>query len=639
MRSSLLVPLLLCATTLPAQDAGRSTGWVVIPVNEYGALRSRAYPVDREPEPQPVEATLSRVDYELQVDTGLAAGRAILTVDVLKDGWVRVPIPAGLNVRQARADGKPLSLVPGPAGKSGTQLSAMLTKKGRIQLLLDIALPIGLVAGDQRLSLPPSVSGVTRASVTLGRQDVDVRVTGGILSTAPTPAAPGKWLAFGRANEPLVFAWRRKSEDHRVTLPLRFRGSLTELAGVGEDSTSIQAQVNVDIVQGSARQFRVQVPDGVNVNQVQGGTVADWEVKGAELLVTLLDPAERSAAFVILGDTRLPRDGAIGIPLLHLLDAERESGGVAVEILGAGEIKNVQAKGVEPAEAASLGPMVASRQSPSLAAFRFMPGQASRSLTVEVARYAQQAVLTANVEEARYRVLVSSEGKTLIQARYAVRNNQRNFLKLNLPAGAAVWSASSSGNTVHPGQAPDGGLLLPLAKTRAGDEASAFPVEILFLARAAVWNDKGRAAISVPAIDLPVSRTGLVLYYPPAFKVTPEPGAFRTEAYQRPPSPALNADAGESSADERAAFKSLAQAPPAAAPQAVGQVGAGGATQALVDKFRAGSGLRKDAGPLPIRVSFPAVGPTLYLVSELTGENQAPALELSYQKDRKGGAK
>ena len=261
-----------------------------------------------------------------------------------------------------------------------------------------------------------------------------------------------------------------------------------------------------------------------------------------------------------------------------------------------------------------------------------MPGQASQSLTVEVARYAQQAVLTANVEEARYRVLVSSEGKTLIQARYAVRNNQRNFLKLNLPAGAAVWSASSSGNTVRPGQAPDGGLLLPLAKTRAGDEASAFPVEILFLARAAAWNDKGRAAIALPAIDLPVSRTGLVLYYPPAFKVTPEPGAFRTEAYQRPPSPALNADAGESPI-------LVTNAPPAAAPQAVGQVGGGGATQALVDKFRAGSGLRKDAGPLPIRVSFPAVGPTLYLVSELTGENQAPALELTYQKDRKGGAK
>ena len=67
--------------------------------------------------------------------------------------------------------------------------------------------------------------------------------------------------------------------------------------------------------------------------------------------------------------------------------------------------------------------------------------KALRSLSVDVARYAQQAVLMANVEEARYRVLLSKEGKTLVQALYAIRNNQRNFLKVTLPAGAAIWSA------------------------------------------------------------------------------------------------------------------------------------------------------------------------------------------------------
>ena len=63
-------------------------------------------------------------------------------------------------------------------------------------------------------------------------------------------------------------------------------------------------------------------------------------------------------------------------------------------------------------------------------AFRFRGGenQLARSLTVNVARYEQQAVLLANIEEARYRVLMSSEGKTLVQANYAVRNNHKNFL-------------------------------------------------------------------------------------------------------------------------------------------------------------------------------------------------------------------
>ena len=63
-------------------------------------------------------------------------------------------------------------------------------------------------------------------------------------------------------------------------------------------------------------------------------------------------------------------------------------------------------------------------------AFRFRPqqGTAPRSLSVTVAQYTPQAVLIANVEEARYDALVDEEGKALVRVRYAVRNNQRAFL-------------------------------------------------------------------------------------------------------------------------------------------------------------------------------------------------------------------
>src|SRR5579859_5875036 len=88
-------------------------GWVVIPVDEYRVLRAKAYPVEPNPEPPPMDATLTRVDYDLHVLGDLASGRATLTVDVLKDGWVRVPVPSGLLVREAHLDGKQVSLVPG----------------------------------------------------------------------------------------------------------------------------------------------------------------------------------------------------------------------------------------------------------------------------------------------------------------------------------------------------------------------------------------------------------------------------------------------------------------------------------------------------------------------------------------------
>jgi hypothetical protein len=623
--------LLLIATVSKSQET-RSSGWVVIPVSEYRALHAKAYPADQEPEASPVQATLTRVDYDLQIRGDVARGRVSLTVDVLKDGWVRVPIPSGLLVREAKLDNKLLSLAPA-SGKGSGQLTAVLSHSGRSVLLLDIALPIGSNAGSESIVLPAADSGITRASVQLLRHGLDVQVTGGLLSEQSDTADESKWVAYGRGNEPLTFSWRRKAEDHRTTQALRLRGSLIELVSLGEDSTSVYAEVNLEVAQGAAAEVRIQVPEKVTVNQVLGASVADWEVKSGELAVKFLEPIEQNSRFVINGETRLARDGEIEMPLLRLLNTEKDTGGVAVEVLGAGEIKDVKSHGMEEADASDLGETVASRQSPSLAAFRFREGEAApaRALTVNIARYTQQAVLMANIEEARYQVLLSKEGKSLIQARYAVRNNQRSFVKITLPQGAVVWSAALGGKPVRPGQSPDGSLLLPLEKARGGEDTPAFVVEVLYLGRGPAWEDRGKVRLALPALDLPISRTGLLLYYPPLFHIAAEPGAFRTETYANPTSEAFN----------------LAPPPPVASTfpataangDSLQQFKEDEGTQALVDKFRAKSKEGKVAGILPIGISFPAFGPSIFLISELTGENQVPAAEFSYQHEKKQGGR
>src|SRR5258706_13608415 len=131
--------------------------------------------------------------------------------------------------------------------------------------------------------------------------------------------------------------------------------------------------------------------------------VADWEMKNGELGITFLEPVEQNARFAITAETRSSRDGVVDIPLLRFVHTERDNGGVAVEVLGAGEIKDIKSEGLENADASDLGEMVSSRESPSLVAFKFRSGNggAARSLSVNVVRYTPQAVLMANVEEAR----------------------------------------------------------------------------------------------------------------------------------------------------------------------------------------------------------------------------------------------
>ncbi len=618
-------------------DLAHSPGWVVIPVDEYQNLRARAYPTEHMPEPPPVDATLTRVDYDLHIAGELATGRASLTVDVLKDGWVRVPIPSGLLVREARLDGKLVSLVSGTSGK-GNQPAAVLAHAGRAVLLLDIALPVSASAGEERIALPSTSSGVTRASVQLPRQGVDVRLSGGLLAEKTETATESKWLAYARGNEPLTFTWHRKMEDHHVTLPLRQRGSLTQLTSLGEDATSLYAEVSLEVTQGAAKEARIQLPENITINQVSGAMVADWEVKAGELAVTFLEPVEQSARFVITGESKTPRDGHIEIALLRLLNAEHDAGGVAVEVLGAGEIKDLKSQGLENADATELGDYVAGRQSPSMVAFRFRSGDAKtqRSLAVDIARYAQQAVLMANVEEARYRVLVSKEGKMLVEAQYAIRNNSRNFLKITLPSGAAIWSASLAGKPVRPGQATDGSLLLPLEKARAGEEAPVFVVEIFYFVRESAWADKGKATLALPALDLPVSRTGVLLYHPPLYKLAAEPGAFRMENYEAPASAAFHpVDIGSGSPVDLEYGRNSGPTVNVVTKSGSQQ----STTQVLVDNFKAKTLGGRGAKVLPIRPAFPAFGPSLFFVSELTAENHAPSLELSYQRDKKEGSK
>ena len=685
---SIMASLLFAAPSCLAQDSARppGPGWVVIGLDEYKTLRAKAYPPEREPEPPPVEATLSRVDYHLHVNGEFASGRASLTIDVLKDGWVRVPIPAGLLVREAKLDGKSVSLVSGLAGKSGGQLSAALSHPGRSTLVLDVALPISANAGEESISLPPSSSGVTRATLELPRQGVDIRLTGGLLSDRSETQSTNRWVVYATGNSPLTFSWKRKTEDHRGELPLRLRGNLTQILGLGEDSASLTAEVTLEIAQGLAREVEIQVPPQITVNQVLGASVADWESKSGELTVTFLEPVDQSARFVITGETRLPRDGQITIPLLKLLNAERISGGAAVEVLGAGEIKDVKTQGFENADASDLGELVANRQSPSLAAFRLRPGDANqpRALTINVARYDQQAVLLANIEEARYRVLLSKEGKTLVQARYAVRNNQRNFVKIALPAGSTLWSAALSGQPVRPGQAPDGSLLLPLEKSKAAgstaDDPPEFAIEIVYLMPGTTWTDKGKARIALPALDLPVSRTGLQVYYPPLFRVTSEPGIFRTETYSDPFSPVLSASGEFDRLDGYSKFGSpvahalgegigtgssgvaagvgggaggsaiVTTPAPQAAPGVANlpvlgrnvlepQTVSPDTTKTLVDKYHSSTAVGRATGVLPLSVNFPAFGPSVYLVSQLTSENQSPTAELNYQQDKKGASR
>lgn len=510
------------------------SGWAVLTLKEYEALRAKPGA------PPEFAAALARIDYDLRVDGTTASGKAVLAIDVAKAGeWVTVPLPAGLAIA---ASTEPLVAL------SKEQRAVVLRGAGRLTVTLDVALP---AIGD-RISLPPSSAAITQVTLAPPARDVTLSVSGGIVID--------DWRAFG-TGAAMELAWKRRTQERPVEQPLRARGEITQVITLGEDSAAIVAEISVEVVQGVMRQLRIGVPEGVTMNDAPGAIVGDWDVVGGELIVNFLEAVDRATKFTITGEVRAAREGSIDIPLLRLKGLERETGGAAVEVLGAGEIKTATPEGLVVAEAGSLGALIASRPSPIIAAFRLPAGATNRALRIQLTRYTQQAVITANVEQAAYHAITAVDGKTLVEARYAIRSNQRNFLRVKLPAGARLWSTP-----MRPGTHTDGSLLFPISN---GDAE----VRFSYLVSATKWTERGQASLTLPALDLPVSRTSMTLHHPPAHRITPAAGAFR-------------------------------------------------------------AGAASEVGP---SAEFPAAGPSIALIAELTPENASPSIAFQYEAQQLRG--
>ena len=499
----------------------------------------------------------------------------------------------------------------------------LLSKPGRVLLSLDVVVPLGAASGTETMTIPASKGAVSRLALIVPRQDIDVTVTGGVLAERPATAA-GRWVAFARPAQPLTVAWKRRVQDPRATQTLKWRGIVTEWVGLGEETSPLNATVRVEVLQGLAPSVDVAIPDGVIVNQVSGAMVSDWDFRPGSLKVTFLEPISVQAAFSLAAEARVPRDGAIGIPLVRLPAAERESGGVAVEVLGAGEISDRKPRGLDPADPSELGEPVIGRDSPSMQAFKFraQPAAAARDLTLTVARYTPQAVLVATIEEARYDALLEEEGKTLVRARYAVRNNQRAFLGVTPAAGGDTLErrrreqAAASRRGVRRRHAA-----APRERTSGRRDTSVRRRTDLRAARRVV----GRQGPDDAGVAERGSAGRAYRRHPPslaAFQRVARAGSVSPECRSR----SLHGDAARGARlcrDEPASGRSAG----------AGRTQAADSAGDLIEQYRKDAGGRAIAGPLPLTVPFPQFGASVFLMSELTAELTAPTLEFSYKRE------
>jgi hypothetical protein len=211
-------------------------------------------------------------------------------------------------------------------------------------------------------------------------------------------------------------------------------------------------------------------------------------------------------------------------PVLRAVDVVREKGHIGVVALANVELSAPKLTGATAIDFRELPPeMIAMTGQPILLAFRYVAETFDIPLAIK--KHEDVSVLVTLVDSAVITTMQTMDGRRITKVVYNVRNNRQQFLRLAMPEGVDIWSASVSGKSIRPAKDEQKRILVPLVRSEGVSSGlAAFPVEIVYVEKtddpARKPAPAGTLHIELPRASEPVTHLMVNLYLPKEGKYT-----------------------------------------------------------------------------------------------------------------------
>jgi hypothetical protein len=280
------------------------------------------------------------------------------------------------------------------------------------------------------------------------------------------------------------------------------------------------ALVDVTVLQGDLRTVAVQLPAGYEVTAVSGNSLETSEPRDGGLVLTFADATSRSHQFLVTLERPLESGSfTTETGFVAVRDVQRERGEIAVEGVGTLELNAAERDGMHRIDVRELNPSLQSlSRLPMLSAFRYQRAAAAPpSLTLDVKRFADAAVLAAVADRAVATTLVTSEGRALTEVSLQIQNRAQPFLKVTLPSGATMVSVDVAGEAAKPVLGSDG-VRVPLL--RPGFRPSGtYQVSFVYVHAGTPFARKGDMQMMLPKMDAPIGLVQWEIFFPERYSV------------------------------------------------------------------------------------------------------------------------
>lgn len=518
-----LLATTLFAAPVSAQDPER----VVMKLDDFLELYEKSKKREEDEPTPPRDFAISSARYQGEVlveggDPRFALFDATVRVEVLaKKGWARVPLlPATVALKAARVGGKEAPVV-----IENGFYTLVTERRGQFDVELEFGAAVRTSMGSSSVSFQLAPSGATEVQLSVpADEDLDFTVANAQLQSSKVEGKRRVVDATLPSSGMLSVSWQREVPETKKQQDPQIYSEVYTLVRLGDGLMQTTATVQNTILFAGVDRFVIEVPKEMTVLDVQGSGIREWKkTSDTALEVTLNYAAEGNYPLTIQMERPLGDDkSGLAAPIVRPRGVERSKGWVGVESAGNLEIgAGDSITGATPVDVRSLpAAILGITPNPVLLGYKYVGDEVSVPLLVEA--HEELDVLVTLLDQVQARTMWTKEGRRLTSVNYQVRNNRKQFLRLRLPDGAELWSASVGGRAVQPAKSDDGQVLIPLVRSQASAGAlAAFDVEVVYVQSGTPVADNGRGTFvgQLPVPDVPATYVAWTVYSPEGIKV------------------------------------------------------------------------------------------------------------------------
>jgi hypothetical protein len=459
------------------------------------------------PEPPRVEAWAQRRVLRVQVQPDGISLRGRWTIAATRATWFAGGLfEPGVHIRSATWNGAPAALWD---GSQGVLVVGRVDAKGAV-LEVDAFVPGATVR-------ELAVLGATVGEIELVA-DEPLRVVAS--EGAPVLLERGRFRT-GHAALKLERPEAAPPDDRTIAIAHTGIG-LT----VGDDALRGKAHVRWVVRKGSLDALEIDAANLGEDLELEGVNVESWKRDGKRIHIVLREATRTSVDVQLTWSVALPKQAESELPLPVIEPQSVFRSESSLQVARDGEVDSVPNVGGWQTIATALVPEWGEGlvEGAPTAAFRRAGSGYKGKGALELYRFEAVPGPPLVVEIGDLSMATSVEGRTLLRARYELRNERAPHLEVRPPRGMKLVGAWVSGEEVR-ASLVDGAWRIPVPRSIETLEGLiTFPVVVAMLGEGQAWRRREKREVELPIVDAPVNVVRVTMHLPLSYRSKLDPG-------------------------------------------------------------------------------------------------------------------